>query len=127
MNPKISVIVPCFNQGNYLSETLESVLKQTLKEWELIIVDDGSTDNSAAISKKYSSLDNRIKYVYQKNAGPSAARNKGVALSQAPLIYFLDGDDWIDSTLLESGVNFMNANSMCKLYYTRAICFGSYE
>ena len=127
MNPKISVIVPCFNQGIYLSEALESVLKQTLKEWELIIVDDGSTDNSAAISKKYSSLDNRIKYVYQKNAGPSAARNKGVALSQAPLIYFLDGDDWIDSTLLESGVNFMNANSMCKLYYTRAICFGSYE
>ena len=67
MNPKISVIVPCFNQGIYLSEALESVLKQTLKEWELIIVDDGSTDNSAAISKKYSSLDNRIKYLYQKN------------------------------------------------------------
>ena len=61
MNPKISVIVPCFNQGNYLSETLESVLKQTLKEWELIIVDDGCADNTEAISEKYSSLDNRIK------------------------------------------------------------------
>lgn len=127
MIPKISVVVPCYNQGKFLSETLDSVLAQTLKEWECIVVDDGSTDNSADIAKAYCAKDNRIQYSYQENAGPSAARNKGVALSKAPLIYFLDGDDWIDPTLLELGVNYMNANSTCKLYYTRAICYGSYE
>lgn len=127
ITPVLSVIMPCYNQAQYIEEAIESVINQTYKNWELIIIDDGSTDNSADIAKAYCIKDNRIRYVYQENAGPSAARNKGVALSQGPLIYFLDGDDWIDPTLLELGVNYMNANSMCKLYYTRAICFGSCE
>lgn len=127
MNPKVSVIVPCFNQGIYLSEALESVLKQTLKEWELIIVDDGSIDNSAQVSHKYVSEDKRIKYVYQKNAGPSSARNKGVSLAKAPLIFFLDGDDKIDSSFLEVGVRYMMVHEECKLFCTRAECFGVYQ
>ena len=102
MIPKISVVVPCYNQGKFLSETLDSVLAQTLQEWECIVVDDGSTDNSADIAKAYCAKDNRIRYVYQENAGPSAARNKGVSQTQAPLIYFLDGDDLIDVNLLDN-------------------------
>ena len=100
MIPKISVVVPCYNQGKFLSEALDSVLAQTLQEWECIVVDDGSTDNSADIAKAYCAKDNRIRYVYQENAGPSAARNKGVSLTSAPLVFFLDGDNVILSELL---------------------------
>jgi len=127
MYPKVSIIIPCYNQGKFLAEALDSVLKQTLPEWEIIIVDDGSIDNSAQVSQKYVSEDKRIKYVYQKNAGPSAARNKGVSLAKAPLIFFLDGDDKIDSRLLEVGVSYMLGHEKCKLFYTRTEYFGAYQ
>ncbi len=127
MSPKISIIIPCYNQGKFLAEALDSVLRQTLTEWEAIIVDDGSTDNSAQVSQKYVSGDERIKYVYQKNAGPSAARNKGVCLAESSLIFFLDGDDKIDEKLLEVGVGYMVTHERCKLFYTRAEYFGAYQ
>lgn len=103
MTSRIAVIVPCYNQGKYLSDALDSLLAQTFVDWECIVVDDGSTDNSAAVAKTYVAKDSRIRYVYQKNAGPSAARNKGVALTSAPLIFFLDGDDIILPELLKRG------------------------
>ena len=65
MIPKISVIVPCYNQGKYLAEALDSVINQTLRDWECIIVDDGSTDNSAEIAKLYVEKDKRIHYVFR--------------------------------------------------------------
>lgn len=125
MIPKISVVVPCYNQGKFLSEALDSVLAQTLQEWECIVVDDGSTDNSADIAKAYCAKDNRIRYVYQENAGPSAARNKGVSLTSAPLVFFLDGDDVILSELLGLGVEYMEKHTDCILYYTKGEYFGS--
>lgn len=125
MIPKISVVVPCYNQGKFLSEALDSVLAQTLQEWECIVVDDGSTDNSAAIAKTYCAKDSRIQYVYQENAGPSAARNKGVSLTSAPLILFLDGDNVILCDLLRLGVKYMESHIDCKLYYTGSEYFGS--
>lgn len=125
MIPKISVVVPCYNQGKFLSEALDSVLAQTLQEWECIVVDDGSTDNSADIAKAYCAKDNRIRYVYQENAGPSAARNKGVSLTSAPLVFFLDGDNVILSELLGLGVEHMEKHTDCILYYTKGEYFGS--
>lgn len=125
MIPKISVVVPCYNQGKFLSEALDSVLAQTLQKWECIVVDDGSTDNSADIAKAYCAKDNRIRYVYQENAGPSAARNKGVSLTSAPLLFFLDGDDVILSELLRLGVEHMEKHTDCILYYTKGEYFGS--
>lgn len=125
MIPKISVVVPCYNQGKFLSEALDSVLAQTLQEWECIVVDDGSTDNSADIAKAYCAKDNRIRYVYQENAGPSAARNKGVSLTSAPLVFFLDGDNVILSELLGLGVEYMEKHTDCILYYTKGEYFGS--
>ena len=125
MIPKISVVVPCYNQGKFLSEALDSVLAQTLQEWECIVVDDGSTDNSADIAKAYCAKDNRIRYVYQENAGPSAARNKGVSLTSAPLVFFLDGDNVILSELLGLGVEHMEQHTDCILYYTKGEYFGS--
>ena len=88
--PKVSVIIPTYNREKYISETIKSVLNQTYTNWELIIVDDGSTDNTCKIIKKF---DKKIKYIYQKNAGVQAARNKGFSASRGEYILFLDSDD----------------------------------
>lgn len=125
MKPKISVIVPCYNQGKFLSQALDSVLGQTLKEWECIVVDDGSTDNSADVAKCFEAKDSRFRYVFQQNAGPSAARNHGVRLASASLIFFLDGDNFITDELLKIGVEYMNAHTDCTLFYTKAEYFGA--
>ncbi len=125
MTPKISVIVPCYNQGIFLDTALKSVLNQSLQEWECIVVDDGSIDNSVDVAKSYVEKDRRFRYTYQENAGPSAARNKGVSLSSAPLIFFLDGDNLIHSEMLEIGVEYMERHQECTLFYTRANYFGT--
>ncbi len=125
MIPQIAIIVPCYNQGKFLQEALDSVLSQSLQEWELVIVDDGSSDNSATVAKSYVAKDSRIRYVYQENAGPSAARNKGVRLTSAPLIFFLDGDNLIHRELLSRGVMYMKSHNDCTLYYSRAQYFGT--
>ncbi len=91
--PKISVVVPIYNAAPHIAQTLDSVLKQSLSDWELIAVDDGSTDDSLAIVSRLFGDDPRIHLVPQPNAGVSVARNRGVALSRAPLIAFLDADD----------------------------------
>lgn len=124
MTPKISVIVPCYNQGKFLSDALDSVINQTMTAWECIIVDDGSTDNSLEIAKIYATKDCRIQYVHQENAGPSAARNKGVSLTSASLIFFLDGDNKIYPDFLKMGVGYMNSHKECVLFNSRATYFG---
>lgn len=91
--PKVSVVVPIYNAAPHIAQTLGSVLKQSLSAWELIAVDDGSTDDSLAIVSRLFGDDPRIHLVSQPNTGVSAARNRGVAQSRAPLIAFLDADD----------------------------------
>ena len=93
--PKISVIIPVYNTGKYLPECLDSVLKQTLSDIEIICINDGSTDNSSEILKKYAKQDSRIKIINQKNCGVVVARNKGIAEAMSDLIYPLDSDDKI--------------------------------
>lgn len=95
---KLSIIIPVYNKSKYLRECLESVASQTLKEIEIIIIDDGSTDNSAEICKQFLT-DPRVKYIYQSNAGPAAARQKGIDNSLGEYIGFVDADDWIDSDM----------------------------
>lgn len=99
--PLISIIMPSYNQGSYLSEALDSVLAQTYPHWECIVVDDGSHDNTAEVSKAYCAKDSRIQYIYQENSGVSAARNNGVAHSKGEYILPLDGDDKIAPEFLE--------------------------
>ncbi len=94
-NPLISVIVPCYNQAQFLSETLQSVLKQTYSHWECIIVNDGSPDNTEEIAKIYCEKDNRFKYIYKENGGLSSARNAGINIATGDFIQFLDSDDII--------------------------------
>lgn len=123
-NPTVSIISPCYNQEKYLADTIDSVLAQTYQNWEMIIVDDGSTDDSATIAQSYANKDNRIKYFYQRNAGPSAARNKGVCKSKGKYLFFLDGDDIIDPIYLRIGVEHMENDASCACFFTAVQYFG---
>ena len=93
LKPLISVIIPMYNAGKYIQETLDSVIWQTYSNWECIVVDDDSTDHSKDIVKAYCKKDERFFYYHQENAGASAARNKGFELSKGGYIQYLDADD----------------------------------
>lgn len=94
-NNLISIIIPCFNQSAFLGETLQSVLIQTYSNWECLIIDDGSTDNSAEVAKKWVGNDQRFKYFFKNNSGVSAARNFGLKNAKGDYIQFLDSDDFL--------------------------------
>lgn len=96
LNVKISVIVPVYNSEEYLGRCIESILRQTYELFELIIVDDGSLDNSWKILKDYSRRDKRIKIIHQENAGPGIARNRGIEEATGEYVVFVDSDDFID-------------------------------
>lgn len=98
---KISVIIPVYNDGKYISETLDSVISQTFTDWEAICVNDGSTDNSLKILKQYAKKDSRIKIINQKNQGVIVARNNAIKKAISEYIFMLDGDDKIAPTTLE--------------------------
>ena len=98
---KVSVVVPVYNLEDYIEKCIQSILDQTYKNYELILVDDGSTDHSYDMCQKYSeSYDNIFAYS-QENGGPNAARLTGVENSTGEYILFVDGDDWIESNMLE--------------------------
>ena len=100
-DPLISVIVPAHNVGKYIAESLHSILSQTLEAFELIVIDDGSTDNTQAIVQQIARKDDRIRLLTQYNSGVSSARNRGLEESQAPFIAFVDGDDIIRPYFLD--------------------------
>lgn len=99
--PKVSVVIPVYNVEQYLRECLDSVINQSLKDIEIICVNDGSPDNSLNIIEEYAGTDNRITILSRKNGGLSAARNSGVECAQGQYIYFLDSDDFITEDALE--------------------------
>lgn len=101
MNPFVSIIIPCYNQGQYLSEALESVYNQTFINWECLIIDDGSIDNTSEIAKLFVQKDSRFVYLYKENGGVSSARNLGIEISKGKFIQFLDSDDVLDKRKLE--------------------------
>ena len=109
--PRVSVIVPVYNTGNYLSHCLDSILNQTLKEIEIICVDDGSTDNSLSILQKYSEIDNRIIILKQRNKGGGIARNYGMSIAKGEYLCFLDSDDFFNENLLNETVSVADKTS----------------
>lgn len=100
-NPLVSVVVPVFNTEKHLGQALDSLLAQTHGNLEVICVDDGSTDGTPQLLADYASRDDRIRLLTQENAGPGAARNRGIAEARGDYLYFLDADDWCDPTLIE--------------------------
>ncbi|WP_407484487.1 glycosyltransferase family 2 protein [Elizabethkingia miricola] len=108
-NPLISVIVPCYNQAEYLDECLQSILDQTYQHWECIIVNDGSPDNTEEIALKWVDKDVRFRYVKKENGGPSSARNTGLKEAKGIWVQFLDGDDLIEAQKFEKSSSLFSA------------------
>lgn len=100
--PLISIIVPVHNVGPYLEECLKSIHQQTFKNFEVWLIDDGSTDNSASICCKFAKFDNRFRYLYQDNLGVIPAREKGIRCATGELITFIDADDKVDELFIET-------------------------
>ncbi|HSA05956.1 MAG TPA: glycosyltransferase [Candidatus Gastranaerophilales bacterium] len=112
----ISIIIPAYNAENYIKNAINSVLNQTYQNFEIIIINDGSTDNTENVIKQFD--DTRIKYFYQENQGVSSARNKGIELSQGEYIAFLDADDlWLPEKL-QLQLDFLKKNPEISLVYS---------
>ncbi len=103
----VSIITALYNAERFIGQTIESVLAQTYTQWEMIIVNDGSTDRSEQIALSYAQKDNRIKILSQPNAGSAAARNKGIRAAQGRFLTLLDADDMWDSDFLDKQLCFM--------------------
>lgn len=97
----ITIVIPAFNVGQYLESCLESILNQTYQNFEIILIDDGSTDNTSRICDTYSQRDTRIKVIHQSNAGVSAARMRGFQVASGEYLISVDADDWIEHNMLE--------------------------
>ncbi|MBR4461227.1 MAG: glycosyltransferase [Erysipelotrichaceae bacterium] len=115
--PLVSAIVPVYNTAQYLDQCLESVEKQTLKEIEIICVDDGSTDDSLDVLLRHALKDERITIVTQENCGQSAARNLGIDLARGKYLYYLDSDDFIDTDGLECLYHFAEKNHLETVFF----------
>lgn len=115
--PKISVVMPTFNAGRYIQEAIESVLKQTFQNWELIIIDDASTDDTSFLVRKFN--DPRIRYYHltQRRKNPSAVRNIGIQYAQGEYVAFLDADDLYEPEALFQFVTYLDNNVSCQLAY----------
>lgn len=113
----VSIIIPCYNYGWLLPETLDSLLAQTYTNWECIIIDDGSTDDSRNVAETYVSHDARFRYVYQSNKGMSVARNRGLDEARGEYIQLLDADDLLVPHKLERQVRFLDAHPSVDLLY----------
>lgn len=109
---KVSVVIPVYNVEDYLNECLDSIINQTLKDIEIICINDGSTDGSLKILEEYAKADDRIMIHSQQNGGLSASRNQGIHLAQGEYVYFIDSDDYLDLTAMDSLYTFSNDNDL---------------
>jgi glycosyltransferase involved in cell wall biosynthesis len=110
MEPKVSIIVPVYNVESYLLRCIDSMINQTYKNLEIILVNDGSSDNSGMICDEYAVKDDRIKVFHQKNSGVSAARNLGLKMATGEYVGFVDSDDWLDHDMFAYLVQLANEN-----------------
>ena len=116
--PRVSVIIPTYNSATFLPETIESVLAQTYEDYEIIVVDDGSTDSTKEVLDPYS---DKIKYIYQQNHGAGSARNTGIKHSQGEYIAFLDADDiWLPEKL-HIQANYLDNNPEIAMVYSQSL------
>lgn len=116
--PRVSVIIPVYNGELYLSETLDSVMKQTFTDWEIIVVNDGSTDKSLEIMEEYAALDERVRVISKPNGGVSSARNVAMNNAKGEYFSFVDADDMWVPEKLEKQIAFMDKNPNIALIYS---------
>jgi glycosyltransferase involved in cell wall biosynthesis len=125
--PLVSVIIPCYKQAVYLPDALDSLLAQTYVEWEGIIVNDGSPDNTEEVATAYLQKDKRFVYLSKSNGGISSARNVGIAQAKGEFILPLDADDRIGQTYIEKAIDVFLTAPATKLVYCKAALFGIKE
>lgn len=118
--PRISVVIPCYNAAATIEDTIESVQAQTEGDWEMFVVDDGSSDATADVVRSIAERDDRITLLSQSNSGVAAARNAGIARSTAPLIGFVDADDYWFPTFLEEMADVFDRRSDVGVLFSRA-------
>jgi glycosyltransferase involved in cell wall biosynthesis len=121
----VSIVVSCYNQAKYLRYSLDSIIHQSYIDWECLIINDGSSDNTDELAKSYCIIDKRIKYIKQENQGVCIARNNGVVNSSGKYILFLDADDIIDNSLLEKFVNVLETKPNVKIVASNVKYFGN--
>ena len=109
---KVSIITPCYNAAPYIQRTIASVQAQTISDWEMIIIDDGSTDNSVSIIRSIAAQDARIQLIEKENGGSASARNLGLQYAHGEYIQFLDADDTLTSDKFEKQINLMESNHL---------------
>lgn len=119
----LSIITPCYNQAHYLPETLQSVLEQTYSDWECLIVNDGSPDNTEEVAMEWCRKDNRFKYLKKENGGLSDARNFGIRRSVGTYILVLDSDDKISKDYASEAISVLEKDSSVKLVSCKAMLF----
>lgn len=121
----VSVVVPCFNHGHFLRYTIQSVLESYYKDLEIIIVDDGSTDDSRVIAEELTREFPNVHYLLQENSGPSVARNNGISQAHGQYILPLDADDLISADYIGEAVKVLNSRPDVKVVYAEAEKFGA--
>jgi glycosyltransferase involved in cell wall biosynthesis len=112
MSVEVSVIIPVYNVEKTLRRCVESILTQTMQDFEIVLVNDGSEDGSGKICDEYKERDNRIKVIHKYNEGLGPTRNAGFALAQGKYIYHCDSDDWIEKNMLEEMVKVAEENNV---------------
>jgi glycosyltransferase involved in cell wall biosynthesis len=122
-SPLITVVVPAYNYGRYIAETIKSVQAQSYENWECLVVDDGSTDDTAAVVAQIADADSRVKYIKQQNLGLAAARNTGIKNASGEYFQFLDADDLLEPNKLEQHVAFLKANPEIDIVFSDARYF----
>ncbi len=119
MIPKLSIIIPVYNASAYIKQCIDSIYRQKFTDWELILVNDGSTDDSETICKKYAFNDERVVLIHQENAGVSTARNTGISYAKGKYIAFIDADDYMGDDFLTPMENDNNED----IIFTQYLCF----
>lgn len=122
-NPLVSIVVPCYNQAKYLRETVENALKSTYRPIEILIVNDGSKDNSLELANQLAAEYPEIRVLNQPNGGVSVARNKGIQAAQGEIILPLDGDDLIAPHYMEEAVKVLTSRPEVKVTYCKGVKF----
>jgi glycosyltransferase involved in cell wall biosynthesis len=123
--PLVSVVVPAYNYGHLVGETLDSLAAQTYGAWECVVVDDGSTDDTRAVVEAYAARDARVRYVRQENARQAAARNNGIRHSSGDYFQFLDADDLVEPRKFERQVEYLESHADVDIVYSGVRYFDS--
>lgn len=123
-NPLVSIIVPCYNHEKFIAETIESAYNSSYQNLEVIIVNDGSKDNSEQVVRLLQKKYHKLVYVYQENGGPASARNHGIKIAKGKYVLPLDADDLISPDYIQKCVEILESNQSVKLVYCNAEFFG---